>query len=79
MHFNTACATSLTSTKFCVLSPVPRMDNNIINYCVNHKCKLIYISGTSVYGNDDKGLLTEHRIYFLFLFQNFSFHKYTLN
>jgi Nucleoside-diphosphate-sugar epimerases len=36
-----------------------RMDNNIINYCVNHKCKLIYISGTSVYGNDDKRLLTE--------------------
>lgn len=35
------------------------IDDNIISYCSKHKCKLIYISGTTVYGNKRKELLTE--------------------
>ncbi len=36
-----------------------RIDDNIIDYCVRHGCRLIYVSGSSVYDNDDQDLLTE--------------------
>lgn len=35
------------------------IDNNIIQYCINHNCRLIYISGTSVYGFDNQEMLRE--------------------
>lgn len=36
-----------------------RIDDNIIDYCVRHGSRLIYISGASVYDNEDQNLLTE--------------------
>lgn len=35
------------------------MDDNIIAYCANNDCRLIYISTIAVYGYGDKALLTE--------------------
>ncbi len=35
------------------------MDDNIIEYCVSHGCKLIYISTAALYGYEDNVLLSE--------------------
>lgn len=35
------------------------IDDNIIRYCIGHNCRLIYISGTSVYGYCNQKMLSE--------------------
>ena len=39
-----------------------RIDDNVINYCRRHRCKLVYISGTSVYGSKSDEEMNEESI-----------------